>query len=171
MLSDKLQAALNDQIRAEYHSGYLYLAMAAYMENLNLDGSAHWMRLQAQEELMHGMKLFDYVIDQGARVKLQTVEAPPVDWDTPLACFEAALAHEKMMTEGINTLANLAIDERDHATNNLMQWYIAEQVEEEATVDDICAKLRLVGKDGAGLFMIDRELKQRVLAPDPAAAG
>ena len=169
MLTDKLQAALNDQIKAEYHSGYLYLSMAAYMEHLNLDGCAHWMRLQAQEEVMHGMKIFDYMLEQGARVKLQAVEGPPHDWKSPLECFEAALKHEKMMTERINKLANLAIDERDHATNNVMQWYIGEQVEEEATVDDICAKLRLVGQDGPGLFMIDRELKQRVLPPSPTA--
>jgi ferritin len=169
VLTDKLQAALNDQINAEYHSGYLYLSMVAYFEDLNLDGCAHWMRLQAEEEIQHGMKIFDYMLEQGARVKLQPVEGPQIGWKSPLDCFEAALTHEKKMTELINKLANLAIDEKDHATNNLMQWYVTEQVEEEANVDDICAKLRLVGESGTGLFMIDRELMQRQVAADPAA--
>jgi ferritin len=167
VLTQKLQDSLNDQINAEYHSGYLYLAMAAYLEARNLDGCAHWMRLQAQEEIMHGMKIFDYLLDQGAPVKLKTVDGPPAAWDSPLACFEAALGHEKKMTERINRLANLAIEEKDHATDNLMRWYVSEQVEEEATVDDICEKLKLVGEHGPGLFMIDRELKQRQLTPAP----
>jgi len=169
VLTDKLQVALNDQINAEYHSGYLYLSMVAYFETLNLDGCAHWMRLQAEEEIQHGMKIFEYMLDQGARVKLQPVEGPQVDWKSPLECFEAALGHEKMMTDRINKLANLSIDEQDHATGSLLQWYITEQIEEEANVDDICAKLKLVGESGTGLFMIDRELIQRQLAADPAA--
>ncbi|MFO7653472.1 MAG: ferritin [Candidatus Krumholzibacteriia bacterium] len=169
MLSPKLQDALNDQINAEIHSGYIYLSMAAWFESRNLDGCARWMRLQSQEENMHGMKIFDYLGSRGARVKLKAVAAPDHDWPTPLACFEAALAHEKSMTERIDRLAELAQTEKDHATDNLMRWYVNEQVEEEASVDDICQKLRLVGEDGMGLFMIDRELKQR--QPGDEAAG
>jgi ferritin len=145
--------------------------MAAYFEDRNLDGCAHWMRLQAEEEILHGMKIFDYMLDQGARVKLAAVAGPDTEWKSPLACFQAALDHEKKMTALINELANLAIEEKDHATNNLMQWYVSEQVEEEATVDDICAKLKLVGEDGPGLFMIDRELKQRQQASADTAAN
>ena len=169
MLSKKLQKALNEQINAEYHSGYLYLAMGAYLESLNLDGSANWMRVQAQEELMHGMKIFDYVNERGGRVVLQAVEAPPETWDSPLAAFKAALAHEQMMTGRIDKLANLAQAEKDNATNNLMQWFVNEQVEEEASVDDIVRKLELVGEKGPGLFMIDRELKTRTFAPETGA--
>jgi ferritin len=167
VLSDKLQQALNEQINAEYHSGYLYLAMCAYFESLNLDGCSNWMRIQAQEELLHGMRIFDYLTERGAHVVLQPVEGPPARWDSPQAAFKAALGHEQMMTRRINDLADLAQTEKDHATNNLMQWFVNEQVEEEANVEDILRKLELVGEKGPGLFMIDRELKSRVFTPDP----
>jgi len=161
MLSTKLQDALNRQINEEYYSSYIYLAMAAYLEDINLDGCAHWMRMQAQEEHQHAMKIFDYMIDRGARVELFEVKAPPKEWESPIDTFEASLEHEKYMTENINKLADLAITEKDHATNNLMQWYVSEQVEEEAQVDDILKKLAMMGNDGPGLFMMDRELKNR----------
>jgi ferritin len=166
MLSKKLEAALNKQINEEYYSSYIYLAMAAYLEDSNLDGCAHWMRMQAQEEYQHAMKIFDYMIERGARVELFEVAAPPKDWDSPRAVFEASLEHEKFMTANINKLADLAISEKDHATNNLMQWYVSEQVEEEAQVDDILKKLEMMGADGPGLFLMDRELKSR---PMPTA--
>jgi ferritin len=167
MLKPKLLEALNQQINEEYYSSYIYRAMVAYFEDMNLDGCAHWMRMQADEEHLHALKIFDYIIDRGGRVELKTVQAPPLTWDSPLAAFEAALAHEKHMTDNITKLADLAQDEHDHATNNLMQWYVSEQVEEEASVDDIVQKIKLVGTDGAGLFLIDRELKSR---PAPAVA-
>lgn len=166
MLSAKLQDALNKQINEEYYSSYLYRAMVAYMEEKNLDGCAHWMRMQADEEHMHALKIFDYVLERGGSIELHAVAAPPREWDSPLAAFEAALEHEKFMTENITKLADLAIDERDHATNNVMQWYVSEQVEEEANVDDIVQKLRMVGENGPGIFMMDRELKTR---PAPTA--
>lgn len=169
MLSDKLQDAINEQINAEYHSGYLYLAMAAYLEKLNLAGGSHWMRLQAQEEVLHGMKLFDYMLERGGQIKLTEVAAPPVAWNSPLTAFEEALKHEQYMTERINGLAKLALDENDFATNNVMQWYVTEQVEEEANVGDILAPLRMVGEDKGGLMMIDQQLAQR-LPPAPIAA-
>ncbi len=172
MLSAKLQEALNKQINEEYYSSYLYRSMVAYMEDNNLDGCAHWMRMQADEEHMHALKIFDYMVERGGRVELQPVEAPPRDWDSPLAAFEAALEHEKFMTENITKLVDLALEERDHATNNVMQWYVSEQVEEESNVDDIVQKLRMVGDNGPGMFMMDRELKSRP-APTPidGAAG
>jgi len=165
MLSKKLTDALNKQINEEFYSSYIYLAMAAYLEDTNLDGMAHWMKMQAQEEHLHGMKLFDYMIERGARVELHPVAAPPREWDSPLASFVAALEHEKYMTESINGLANLAIEEKDHATNNIMQWYIQEQVEEEASVDNIVNKMNMMGTEGPGLFLMDRELASR---PAPA---
>ncbi len=165
MLSKKLQDALNRQINEEYYSSYLYTAMVAYMADLNLDGCAHWMKMQAEEEHQHALKIFDYMVERGARVELLEVKAPPKDWDSPLDAFKAALEHEKYMTKNINALADLAIEEKDHATNNLMQWYVTEQVEEEANVDDIVKKMEMIGGTGHGLFMIDRELKTR---PAPA---
>lgn len=165
MLSKKLEAALNKQINEEYFSSYIYMAMAAYLEDANLDGSAHWMRMQAQEEHLHAMKIFDYMVERGARVELFEVKAPPKEWDTPVAAFEAALEHEQYMTGNINVLAELAITEKDYATNNLMQWYVTEQVEEEAQVEDILKKLAMMGTDGPGLFLMDRELMNR---PAPA---
>ncbi len=168
MLGPKLTEALNKQINEEYYSSYLYLAIAAYFEDLNLDGCAHWMRMQAQEEWEHGMKIFDYMIERGARVELFAVAAPPKEWDSPVAAFQASLEHEQYMTGNINALADLAITEKDHATNNLLQWYVTEQVEEEATVEDILKKLEMMGSSGTGLFMMDRELKNR---PAPGAGA
>ncbi len=127
------------------------------------------MRLQAQEELMHGMKFYDYMIVSGGRILLTPVEGPATSWDSPLAAFEAALAHERLMTRRCNDLASLAIAEKDHATNNLVQWFVTEQVEEESNVENIVQKLKLLGRDGPGLFMMDRELKARAVAP--AAGG
>ena len=170
MLKPNLLAALNQQINEEYHSSYIYQAMVAYFEDHHLDGCAHWMRLQAQEEHSHALKIFDYVISRGGRVVLADVKAPPKEWANPQAAFEAALAHEKLMSANITKLADLAQAEKDHATNNLMQWYVTEQVEEEANVDDILSKLKMVGGDGAGLFLMDRELKGRVAAPAGGAA-
>ena len=170
MLKPNLLAALNQQINEEYYSSYIYQAMVAYFEDNHLDGCAHWMRLQAAEEHEHALKIFDYVISRGGRVVLAAVQAPPKEWPSPQAAFEAALAHEKLMTANINKLADLAQSEKDHATNNLMQWYVTEQVEEEANVDDIVNKLKMVGGDGAGLFLMDRELKSRTVAAPGGAA-
>jgi ferritin len=171
MLKANLLAALNQQINEEYYSSYIYQSMVAYFADNHLDGCAHWMRLQAQEEHDHALKIFDYVISRGGRVVLADVKAPPKEWATPQAAFEAALAHEKLMTTNITKLADLAQSEKDHATNNLMQWYVTEQVEEEANVDDILSKLKLVGGDGAGLFLIDRELKTRTAAAPAGGAA
>jgi ferritin len=171
VINDKLQQAINSQINAELHSAYIYLSMSAYFGSLGLDGSAHWMRLQAQEELMHGMKFYDYMVVSGGRILLTPVEGPATSWDSPLAAFEAALAHERLMTRRCNDLASLAIAEKDHATNNLVQWFVTEQVEEEANVENIVQKMKLLGRDGPGLFMMDRELKSRVVAPAATGGG
>ena len=161
MLSKKLLGALNQQINEEYYSSYIYQSMVAYFEDLNLDGSAHWMKMQAEEEHLHALKIFNYVVERGGRIELFAIPKPPMEWDSPRAAFEAALEHEKLKTEKISKLADLAIEERDHATNNLLQWYVSEQVEEEATVDDILKKLDMMGDTGTGLFLMDRELKNR----------
>jgi ferritin len=170
MLSKKMQDALNSQINAEYFSAYLYLSMAAHFERVNLKGISHWFRIQVQEETMHATKFFDYVLDRGCPVTLATIQGPPTTWESPLAAFEAALAHEQGITARIGKLADLALAESDHATNALLQWFINEQVEEEATADQIVHELRLAGDAPAALFMIDRELGARVLTASTTAA-
>lgn len=168
MLSPKMEAALNSQINAEYYSSYLYLSMAAYFDSINLPGFANWMRVQQQEELVHALKFFDFVSERNGRVKLTAIEGPETEWANPLAVFEAALAHERLVTGLINKLVDLALAESDHASNNFLQWFVAEQVEEEATADGILQQLRLMKDAPGGLFMIDRELGQRVFTPPTA---
>lgn len=170
MLSPKMQDALNAQINAEYYSSYLYLSMAAYCEEVNFKGAAHWFRLQSQEEMVHVMKFFEYVIDRKGRVQLMPIEGPPVRWDSLLAVFEASGKHEAHVTGLINTLASLAISENDHATHALLEWFLTEQVEEEATVDQIVQQFKLADSAPAAMFMIDRELGQRIATPAGGAA-
>ena len=161
MLSDKMQTALNSQLNAELYSGYLYLAMNAYFKSINLDGFANWMYYQAQEELTHGMKFYDFINQRGGRVALEPIEAPPAQWDSPLAAFEATLAHEQKVTGLINDLMEVAVGERDHATQIFLQWFVSEQVEEEESVGGVLEQFRLMGEAKGGLFMIDRELAKR----------
>ena len=161
MLSDKMQAALNSQLNAELYSGYLYLSMNAYFKALNLDGFANWMYYQAQEELTHGMKLYDFINQRGGQVVLDQIEAPPTSWGSPLAVFEATLEHEQKVTGLINDLMEVALSERDHATQIFLQWFVSEQVEEEESVGGVLEQLKLMGAAEGGLFMIDRELAKR----------
>ena len=162
MLSKKMEKAINQQINAELYSSYLYLSMATYFDSKGLGGFSNWMRQQAQEELFHGMKMFDFVCERGGRVILQAIDKPPSKWSSPLDAFQNVLAHEQKVTGLINDLVNLAIDERDHATNIFLQWFVSEQVEEEDTAGNLVDKLILIGKDANGLFMLDTELGQRI---------
>jgi ferritin len=164
-----MQEALNSQINAEYYSSYLYLSMAAHCEAASLKGFGNWMRVQAQEEMFHAMKFFDFVLDRGGRVELGPIDGPPTKWESAVDVFEATLAHEQHVTALINKLVDLAIAESDHATHTLLQWFVTEQVEEEASADEILQQLKLVGDAAHGLFMLDRELGQRTFTP-PAAA-
>jgi len=161
MLSKKMEKALNKQINAELYSSYLYLSMSAYFESVSLAGLAHWMRQQAQEELFHGMKIFDFVNERGGRALLDSIEKPKSKWASTQAVFKNVLEHEQLVTSLINDLVNLALDERDHATNIFLQWFVSEQVEEEASAGEIVDKLKLIKNDPNGLFMLDRELGQR----------
>lgn len=170
MLKQKVADALNEQVNAEIFSAYLYLSMSSYSQSINLDGAANWFRVQAQEEMAHAMKIFDFIIERGGRAILTQIAEPKEEWDSPLAAFEAAYEHEEMVTSLINGLVDLAIAESDHATNAFLQWFVAEQVEEEASADAIVQRLRLAGGDGAGLFMIDTELASRVFTPPAASA-
>ena len=156
---------LNRQVNAELYSSYLYLSMAAYFESINLKGFANWMKIQAQEEVTHAMKFFDYINERGGRVTLDAIKKPPAEWKSPLDVFENTYKHEVNVTKMINSLVDLAIKEKDHATYNMLQWFVAEQVEEEASADAIRQQLKFIGKDGRGLLMLDRELSRRVFTP------
>ncbi len=168
MLSEKMNKALNKQINEEIFSSYLYYAMAAYFDSKGLSGFSNWMRVQTQEELSHAAKLNDYINERGGRVVLEAIAKPALEWDSPLAAFEAAYQHEQHISKCINDLVDIAIAERDHATNNFLQWFVKEQVEEEASADEIVQKLKLVGENKGGMFMVNRELAARVYTP-PAA--
>ena len=153
--------ALNKQINEELYSSYLYLSMSAWFESIGLKGFANWMSVQAREELDHAMKFYNYIIASGGKVKLESVAAPPHEWRSPLHAFEETLKHEQHITECINNLVELAEEEKDRATFNLLQWFVDEQVEEEANDEEIIARLKMIGESGNGIFMLDRELAQR----------
>jgi ferritin len=167
MLHQKIQDALNQQLNAELYSSYLYLSMAAHFESQGLRGMAHWMRAQTQEENSHAMKFFDFIIERGGKVILSRIDAPTTEWSSPTAVFEETYAHECKVTGSINKLVDLAAAEKDHATAIFLQWFVTEQVEEEASASAVLEKLKLTGDQGASVFMLDRELGQR---PLPAAA-
>lgn len=157
-----MQTAIGDQINAELWSAYLYLSMSAYFERQNLRGFANWMKVQWQEELTHAVKFYDYVHSRGGEVHLKPIAAVDTDWKNPVAVFTATLEHEQVVTGLINNLANIAVEEKDHASNSMLQWFIAEQVEEEANVEQILVQLKMIGDNGYGLLMLDRELATRV---------
>ena len=161
MLTEKMQTALNGQLNAELYSSYLYLSMNAYFKSVNLDGFANWMHYQAQEELEHSLKFYDFILQRAGTVQLQQIDAPPSEWSSPLAVFEATLEHEQKVTGLINGLVDVAHEERDHATNIFLQWFVSEQVEEEENVGGVLEQLKLMGDANGGLFMIDRELAKR----------
>ena len=141
-VNEKMQKVLNDQINAELYASYLYLAISAYFEDINLPGFAAWMEAQSQEETGHAMRIYKYVIERGGRVILQLIDAPPSEWDSPLAAFEAAYTHEVKVTAMINGLVDQALQERDHATKTFLDWFVTEQVEEEASADEVVQHLK-----------------------------
>ena len=168
MLDQRMQDALNGQLNAELYSAYLYLSMSAQFAELGMAGGQSWMHVQFQEELVHAQMFFDYVAERGGRVLLGAIAQPEREWPSGLAMFEQALAHEQKVTGLINALADLALELRDHATLQKLQWFIGEQVEEEATADDMVKKLRLVQDAPGGLYEIDKELAARVFTPPVA---
>jgi ferritin len=171
MIKKKMQEALNYQLNRELYSAYLYLSMSAYFQSINMKGFAHWMRVQTQEELAHAMKFYDYLGQGGGRVILSSIEDPPLEWGSPLEAFEHVYEHEQKVTSLINDLVNLAISEQDHATNNFLQWFVTEQVEEEESASEVVEKIKLVGDATEGLFMLDNELGQRVFTPPASEQG
>ena len=170
MANDKMIKALNDQINKEMFSSYLYLSMSAYFSGINLSGFANWMYVQSQEETFHAMKIYRYIIERGGKVELGAIEKPQIDWTSPLDAFGAAYEHEQFISDSINKLVDLAMEIRDHATNNFLQWFVKEQVEEEAAADEIVQQLKMMKQHGGNLMMFDRELGSRVFTP-PVEAG
>jgi len=170
MISKKMEEALNEQVNAEMYSAYLYLSMESYFKSKNMNGFANWMRVQTQEEMAHAMKIYEFIDERGGRIVLKAIEGPPTQWDSPLAVFEVVYEHEQKVTGLINDLVDLAIKEKDHATNSFLQWFVSEQVEEEASADAAIQQLKMVESAPGGMFMLDRELGQRVFTP-PAAQG
>ena len=170
MISKKMEDALNGQVNAELYSAYLYLSMESYFRSKNMNGFANWMRVQTQEEMSHVMKIYGFIDERGGRISLKAIEGPPTEWDSPLAVFEAVYEHEQKVTGLSNDLVDLAIKEKDHATNSFLQWFVSEQVEEEASADQAIQQLKMVQDAPGGVFLFDRELSQRVFTP-PAAEG
>lgn len=160
-IPQNVQDAINEQIRNELFSAYLYLSMSAHFEGESLPGFARWMRVQAREEVSHGMKLFDYLADRGGRIVLGALEAPPTTFDSPLAIFRQSYAHEQKVTAMIHALYALAAGEKDYASQLALNWFVTEQVEEEKTASDIAARLEMVGDNRVALLMLDRELGAR----------
>jgi ferritin len=164
MISAPMHEALSEQLNREFASAYLYLAMSAYCSHSDFNGAAAWLKHQHEEEQLHAAKVYDYLIGQGVQVVLARVPEPPSGFGSLLDVFEASLVHEHEMTTRLNDLSDLALREKDHATYNLLQWFVNEQIEEEASLGAIIAKLKMVADDGYGLLMIDNELGRRSAA-------
>ncbi|MFA5327002.1 MAG: ferritin [Prolixibacteraceae bacterium] len=169
MIKKEVLDAINEQINAESYSAYMYLSMAGYFENLGLSGFAHWMKIQYQEESAHALKFFNYLTDRGGKIRLKAIEQVPVDFDGIVDVFEKTLEHENHVTDLISNLMNVAVAARDHASQSFLKWFVDEQVEEESNIEKILATLKLINGQGNGIFMMDRELSQRVFN-DPNAA-
>lgn len=161
MLSDPMQKAINDQVNHEFAAAYLYLSMSAHFEVQGLSGFAHWMRLQSQEEVAHGMKLFDYLHARDGRAKLHAIEAPPASFGTPLDIARLVLSHEREVTALINKLYETAAAEKDYVTAAQLQWFLTEQIEEEKSAGDIVQRLELAGDSRNALLLLDREMASR----------
>jgi ferritin len=161
MISKTMQDAIDVHIQVEMYSANLYLSMSAYCESINFKGFAHWLRVQSQEEMHHAMKLFDYLTDRGGRVLLGAIEQPPQEFKSPRDVFEQTLEHEKKITAKIYRLYEMAMSEKDYATQSMLQWFISEQVEEEARASEIVEKLRMIGESSNAIFMVDKEVGKR----------
>ncbi len=168
MISKKMLEALNEQINKELYSAYLYMAMSAHSTHIGLPGFANWFMVQYKEEMDHAMRLYTYINDHGEKIILKAIEQPPSTFKDPMDMFQKTLKHEQFITKSINELVDLAIKEKDHATQIFLQWFVTEQIEEEGNDNDIIAKLELAGGKGNGLFMIDKDLAVRIYTPPTA---
>jgi ferritin len=166
MISEGLTRQINEQINVEFFSAYMYLAMSADCADRNLTGFAHWLRAQAEEEVDHAMRFFNFLLERGARVELQEIEGPPSSFGSPLEIMQKSLEHERFVTARINELYATALDEKDYPAQVLLQWFVTEQVEEEASIDEIVERMKLFGEEGSALLMLDTQLGAR-----PAEGG
>jgi ferritin len=175
MIGERLNTAINDQIKNELESYYIYLSMAAYFHSNSLDGMGHWMRAQAHEEMIHAIKFMEHLLDRGGKVVLQDLKQLKTEWSSPLEAFQDALEHEKFISGKINDLTTIAREEKDYGSEPLLAWFTDEQIEEEATAGKVTDELAMIGEDKSALLMMDRELGARVYPPgsplDPAAAS
>ena len=165
MLTKKMETELNEQINKELYSSYLYLSMSAYCAEVGFAGFANWMRIQAKEELDHAMKLFDYILERGGNAFLAKIEQPDATWTNMTNVFEATLKHEQFITSSINHLMEVATEEKDFASMSFLNWYVCEQIEEEANADELLKKLQFAGDDKNAVLMLDKELAARVYTP------
>ena len=170
MISKKIVDAINDQINAELFSAYLYLSMRAWFDANELPGFATWMKVQALEEFTHADKLYNYIVERDGVVVMKPIEGPEISWKDALAVAEGVLEHEQKVTGLINEIVNLAIEEKDHATNNFLKWFVDEQVEEEASASDMVRKVKMLKDAPGGMFMLDNEMGGRVFTP-PVTEG
>ncbi len=166
MLKKSMEKALNRQLNREFESSYLYLSMSAWLESKSLVGMAAWMRIQTLEEMDHVMRFYNHIHQRGGSVKFEAVPAPQATWKSPLAVFEGALEHERKISRSIHQLVDLGVKDGDHPTQSFLQWFVAEQVEEEATADEIVSQLKLVGNSGSGLLLLDQTLGARKVEPE-----
>ncbi len=171
MISKNMAEALNKQLNNELYSAYLYLSMSSYCNYVGLKGASNWFMVQYQEEMVHFMKFYDYLNSQAVHVQLAALDAPPAEFGSLLSMFEQALTHEQFITGAINEWMELAVGEKDHATQIFLQWFVTEQVEEEQNAGDVIARLKMAGETGAGLLMVDAELAARVFVPPATTAA
>lgn len=161
MISEKLTAEINEQIKFELYSAYMYLSMSADCADRNLTGFAHWLARQAEEEVAHGMRFYHFLLERGARVELQAIDQPPSTFGSPLEIMEKSLEHERFVTSRINSLYKQAVAEGDYPAQVLLQWFVTEQVEEEASIDEIVQRMKMFGTEGSALLMLDTQLGSR----------
>ena len=171
MLKEKMLNALNEQINAEQYSAFLYLSMSAYLNDKGLPGFANWMYIQYQEELTHANKFFNYVNERGGKVEIKAIKQVDIEFESVIDVVEKTLEHEQLVTSLVNNLVDIAISESDHATQSFLRWFVDEQVEEEANVQEILDTLKLINGQVNGIFMLDREMRQRTFVDETQAAG
>jgi ferritin len=170
-MTERMVSALNEQITREFYSAYLYLSMSSYLSRIKMKGMANWTKVQYHEELSHAIKMYDFLITRGENVILKEISKPQNEWKSVEHVFSDILNHEKYITENINNLMKIAIEENDYASIQFLQWFIAEQVEEEANAQDILDQLELIGDSKHGLVMLDKELGQRVFVDETQSKG
>lgn len=162
MLNKKIETMLVEQMNFEISSAYIYLAMGAYLDSIDMPGFANWMKIQWQEEIFHATKMYGYIVDRGGRPVMESIEAPQKEWDSVLDAFESTLLHEEKVTERINKVMTEAINASDHATRSFLNWYVDEQIEEESNVQGIIKHLKMIKESGHGMYMLDKEMSTRV---------